>query len=106
MYSSCIEYCVFNVYILACTYLFLYSNFLVNSADRIVRVYDVDDIVDNADSGSEPEALQKLQDLVNKCVCVCVCACVCVCVCACVCVCMRGCGCVPCLCNEQTKDLP
>ena len=45
---------------------FLYSNFLVNSADRIVRVYDVDDIVHNADSGSEPEALQKLQDLVNK----------------------------------------
>ena len=47
-----------------------FSNFLVNSADRIVRVYDVDDIVHNADSGSEPEALQKLQDLVNKYVCI------------------------------------
>ena len=61
---------------------FSYSNFLVNSADRIVRVYDVDDIVHNADSGSEPEALQKLQDLVNKYVCVYVCilhVCLCVC---------------------------
>ena len=35
-----------------------------------MRVYDVDDIVHNADSGSEPEALQKLQDLVNKYVCI------------------------------------
>lgn len=52
---------------------FLFSNFLVNSADRIVRVYDVDDIVQNADSGSEPEALQKLQDLVNKYAYACVC---------------------------------
>jgi len=42
------------------------SHCLVNSTDRIVRVYDVDDIVHNADSGTEPEALQKLQDLVNK----------------------------------------
>ncbi|XP_065883835.1 retinoblastoma-binding protein 5 homolog [Dysidea avara] len=42
------------------------SHCLVNSTDRIVRVYDVDDIVHNADSGTEPEALQRLQDLVNK----------------------------------------
>ena len=73
---------------------------MVNSADRIVRVYDVDDIVHNADSGSEPEALQKLQDLVNKyvhtcdvytCVNVChmyVCVDVLMCVCVCVCVCV------------------
>jgi COMPASS component SWD1 len=39
--------------------------FLVNTADRIIRVYDMDEIlVLNKDS--EPEPIQKLQDLVNR----------------------------------------
>ncbi len=65
------------------------SNFLVNTADRVIRVYDIDGIVCDGEEG-EVEALQRLQDLVNRCVCVCVCVCMCVCVC----VCVRACMCM------------
>ena len=41
------------------------SNFLVNSADRIIRVFDIDSIVKGKDK-EEIEPLQKLQDLVNR----------------------------------------
>ena len=50
------------------------SNFLVNSADRVIRVFDIDVIMASFEE-EEPEALQRLQDLVNRCVCVCVCVC-------------------------------
>ena len=40
------------------------SNFLVNSADRVIRVFDIERIM--ADPASEVEALQRLQDLVNR----------------------------------------
>nr|CAB3265456.1 retinoblastoma-binding protein 5-like [Phallusia mammillata] len=41
------------------------SCFLVNTADRIIRVYDGKEVVMCGKSG-EPEPIQKLQDLVNK----------------------------------------
>ena len=50
------------------TYTFLLlvwsSNFLVNSADRVIRVFDIDVIM--ASCEEEVEALQRLQDLVNR----------------------------------------
>ena len=52
------------------------SRFLVNSSDRVIRVYDIKHIMD-LDEDSDPEPVQKLQDTVNRCVCVCVHACVC-----------------------------
>ncbi|CAH1796913.1 unnamed protein product [Owenia fusiformis] len=39
--------------------------FLVNSADRIIRVYEAGEVLACAHNG-EPEPIQKLQDLVNK----------------------------------------
>lgn len=44
----------------------LVSNFLVNSADRVIRVFDIDAIMATLDEDDEPEALQRLQDLVNR----------------------------------------
>jgi len=41
------------------------SSFLVNTADRIIRVYDSSEVLMCGESG-EPEPMQKLQDLVNK----------------------------------------
>lgn len=41
------------------------SNFLVNSADRVIRVFDLDLIME-AQSEEDMEPLQKLQDLVNR----------------------------------------
>ncbi|KAK2164293.1 hypothetical protein LSH36_66g03000 [Paralvinella palmiformis] len=41
------------------------QHFLVNSADRIVRVYDTQEVIACGKNG-EPEPLQKLQDLVNR----------------------------------------
>ena len=41
------------------------SNFLVNSADRVIRVFNIDQIMESEDS-DEIEALQRLQDLVNR----------------------------------------
>jgi len=41
------------------------SSFLVNSQDRVIRVFDRDDVIAYK-GGKEPEATQKLQDLVNK----------------------------------------
>lgn len=41
------------------------SNFLVNSADRVIRVYDMDQVT-SSDDADDIEALQKLQDLVNR----------------------------------------
>ena len=40
------------------------SNFVINSADRVIRVFNIDEIVKNIDD--EVEALQRLQDLVNR----------------------------------------
>ena len=53
--------------------------FLVNSADRIIRVYESREVLTCGKDG-EPEPIQKLQDLVNKSVCsyVAICACLCV----------------------------
>ncbi|RZF33640.1 hypothetical protein LSTR_LSTR007018 [Laodelphax striatellus] len=39
--------------------------FLVNTADRIIRVYNSEDVL-KAEKDSDPEPIQKLQDLVNK----------------------------------------
>nr|CAG4640810.1 EOG090X04Y3 [Eulimnadia texana] len=41
------------------------SNFLVNSGDRIIRVYDAKEILACGKDG-DPEPVQRLQDLVNK----------------------------------------
>lgn len=41
------------------------SHFLVNSADRIIRVYDAKEILACGKDG-DPEPMQRLQDLVNK----------------------------------------
>ena len=43
----------------------LSSNFLVNSADRVIRVFNIDEIL-KADDDDDIEALQRLQDLVNR----------------------------------------
>lgn len=43
----------------------LYSCFLINTADRIIRVYDGREILTCGRDG-EPEPMQKLQDLVNR----------------------------------------
>ena len=42
-----------------------FSNFLVNSADRVIRVFDIEDIIAKKEE-NEIEPLQKLQDLVNR----------------------------------------
>lgn len=44
------------------------SSFLVSTADRIIRVYDTVDVLPSSKKkgNCEPEALQKLQDLVNR----------------------------------------
>jgi len=45
---------------------FLFSSWLlVNSADRIIRVYNSNEVLACGVDG-EPEPIQKLQDLVNK----------------------------------------
>lgn len=41
------------------------SCFLINTADRIIRVYDGREILTCGRDG-EPEPMQKLQDLVNR----------------------------------------
>ena len=41
------------------------ESFLVNTADRVIRVYNVSDVLD-CDDDEDPEPIQKLQDLVNK----------------------------------------
>ena len=43
----------------------LHSNFLVNSADRVIRVFNIDQIMESEDN-EDIEALQRLQDLVNR----------------------------------------
>ena len=43
----------------------LFSFFLVNSADRVIRVYNSKTILSEGKDG-DPEPIQKLQDLVNK----------------------------------------
>ena len=42
------------------------ESFLVNSADRVIRVYNVKDVLDSDEDEGDPEPIQKLQDLVNK----------------------------------------
>jgi len=41
------------------------ESFLVNTADRVIRVYNLKEVLE-AESGKDIEPLQKLQDLVNK----------------------------------------
>ena len=41
------------------------SNFLVNSADRVIRVFNIEEIMEAGDD-DDIEALQRLQDLVNR----------------------------------------
>ena len=41
------------------------ESFLVNTADRVIRVYNTQDVMTTPD-GEDPEPVQKLQDLVNK----------------------------------------
>ena len=38
----------------------------MNSADRVIRVFDIEEVLKQRDD--EVEALQRLQDLVNRCV--------------------------------------
>lgn len=45
--------------------LLVFSCFLINTADRIIRVYDGREILTCGRDG-EPEPMQKLQDLVNR----------------------------------------
>ena len=45
--------------------LLFFSYFLVNAADRIIRVYATNEVLTCGKDG-EPEPMQKLQDLVNK----------------------------------------
>ena len=46
------------------------SNFLINGSDRVIRVYDIDDLMKavegDTDKEVEVEALQRLQDNVNR----------------------------------------
>lgn len=42
-----------------------FSCFLINTADRVIRVYDSKEVLACGKDG-EPEPIQKLQDLVNK----------------------------------------
>lgn len=66
------------------------TRFLVNSSDRVIRVYDIKHIME-LDEDSDPEPIQKLQDTVNRCVCVCLFVClfiICVYVCVFVCMCL------------------
>ena len=42
------------------------SHFLVNSSDRIIRVFDSDDVLRSRQENREPECIQRLQDLVNR----------------------------------------
>ena len=42
-----------------------FSCFLVNSSDRIIRVYESEEVLACGKDG-EPEPIQKLQDLVNR----------------------------------------
>lgn len=44
-----------------------YRHFLVNTADRIIRVYNVADVLRAGINGENVEATNKLQDTVNKC---------------------------------------
>lgn len=44
---------------------FNFSCFLVNTSDRVIRVYDTKTALKCGMNG-EPEPIQKLQDLVNK----------------------------------------
>lgn len=44
---------------------FDFSSFLINTSDRIIRVYDAKEVIACGKDG-EPEPIQKLQDLVNK----------------------------------------
>ena len=48
-------------------YIFLVSSlsFLVNSSDRIIRIFEAEEVLACGKDG-EPEPVQKLQDLVNK----------------------------------------
>lgn len=43
----------------------IFSSFLINTSDRIIRVYDSKEVIACGIDG-EPEPIQKLQDLVNK----------------------------------------
>lgn len=47
------------------TYYFDFSCFLINTSDRVIRVYDSKEVLACGKDG-EPEPIQKLQDLVNK----------------------------------------
>lgn len=42
------------------------SAFLINSSDRIIRVFDGQIILACKGQNTEPEPIQKLQDLVNR----------------------------------------
>ena len=50
---------------------FIFSSFLVNSQDRVIRVFDRELVLKWGDS-IDPEPIQKLQDLVNRFVNICV----------------------------------
>ena len=44
-----------------------FSAFLINSQDRIIRVFDSQIVLScQGTEGAEPEPIQKLQDLVNR----------------------------------------
>lgn len=46
---------------------FFFSAFLINSQDRIIRVFDSQIVLScQGTEGAEPEPIQKLQDLVNR----------------------------------------
>ena len=55
----------YNLIFIVIKQIFLFSFFLVNSADRVIRVYDSGAVLKDGKDG-DPEPTQKLQDLVNK----------------------------------------
>jgi hypothetical protein len=59
------NYIVFSYRLLKIFEILSFSCFLVNSADRIIRVYESGEVLACGKDG-EPEPIQKLQDLVNR----------------------------------------
>ena len=63
--GRCVCHCVYLCFFI----MILCSNFLVNCADRVLRVYDLEQVMGETEednSADEVEALQRLQDLVNR----------------------------------------
>ena len=63
---ACLNHCVMSVAFFSLRIVLNFSAFLVNSSDRIIRVFDGQIILACKGQNAEPEPIQKLQDLVNR----------------------------------------